>query len=108
MPRLRDCDPDFLDLDFLDVVEAFTSEKSVDIEALGLEPDEVAWWRSRKRKRQHKPTLASVAKQASKAEVEVARYEIRPDGTIVVVTGKSESTESNPWLADLNLKVTKQ
>jgi hypothetical protein len=90
-----------------DVVEFLTTERSVDIEALSLEPDEVAWWRSRKRKRQHKPTLASIAKQASKAEVEVARYEIRPDGTIVVVTGKGEpSTESNPWLDDL--KVTKQ
>jgi hypothetical protein len=34
--------------------------------------------------------------------------EVKPDGSIVVVTGKSEPTEaSNPWLADLN-KVTKQ
>jgi hypothetical protein len=59
------------------------------------------------RRRQRKPTLASVAKQASKAALEVARYEVRPDGTVVVVTGKSEkSTEPNPWLDDL--KVTKQ
>ena len=56
--------------------------------------------------RQRKPTLASVAKQASKAALEVARYEVQPDRTIVVVTGKSESTEPNPWLDDL--KVTKQ
>jgi hypothetical protein len=53
-----------------------------------------------------KPTLAGIAKQASKAALEVARYEARPDGTVVVVTGKSESTEPNPWLDDL--KVTKQ
>jgi hypothetical protein len=62
-----------------------------------------------KLKRRHKPrqpTLARVSKQAAKAGIEVARYEIKPDGTFVVVTGKSESTESNPWLDDL--KVTKQ
>jgi hypothetical protein len=54
-----------------------------------------------------KPTLASVAKQASKAGIEVARYEVEPDGKINVVTGQPEpSTESNPWLDDL--KVTKQ
>jgi hypothetical protein len=59
------------------------------------------------RRRQRKPTLASVAKQASKAAIAVARYEVRPDGTVVVVTGTPEpSTESNPWLDDL--KVTKQ
>jgi hypothetical protein len=58
--------------------------------------------------RQRKPTLASVAKQASKAAIAVARYEIKPDGTVVVVTGRSESTEPNPWLADLGTKEIKQ
>jgi hypothetical protein len=59
------------------------------------------------RRQPRKPTLASVAKQASKAGIEIARYEVRPDGTVVVVTGTPEpSTESNPWLDDL--KVTKQ
>ena len=54
-----------------------------------------------------RPTLASVAKQASKAAIAVARYEVKPDGSVVVVTGAGEpSTESNPWLDDL--KVTKQ
>ena len=52
------------------------------------------------------PTLTSVSKQASRAGIEVARYEIKPDGTVVVVTGKSESAEPNPWLDDF--KVTKQ
>jgi hypothetical protein len=59
--------------------------------------------------RQRKPrrsTLASVAKQASKAAIGVARYEVKPDGSIVIVTGNGEFTESNPWLDDL--KVTKQ
>src|SRR6516165_5445601 len=34
-----------------------------------------------------KPSLVSVAKQASKAAIPVARYEVKPDGTVVVVTG---------------------
>jgi hypothetical protein len=53
------------------------------------------------------PTLASVAKQASKAGIEVARYEVKPDGTVVIITGKSEATESNPWPLD-DFKATKQ
>jgi hypothetical protein len=58
-------------------------------------------------KQPRKPTLASVAKEASKAGVEVARYEVKPDGTVVVVTGQPEpSAANNPWLDDL--KVTKQ
>ena len=60
-----------------------------------------AKWPKRSR-RQRKPTVASVAKQASKAGLKVARYEVPPDGTVVVVTGKGEATEaSNPWLDDL-------
>ena len=56
-----------------------------------------------------KPTLAKIAKQASKAGIEVARYEVKPDGTYVVVTGKPEPAESeDPWLADLRTKETKQ
>jgi hypothetical protein len=60
-----------------------------------------------RQRKPRKPTLVSVAKQANKAALEVARYEVKPDGTVVIVTGKSETTEaSNPWLDDL--KVTKQ
>jgi hypothetical protein len=44
-----------------------------------------------------KPTLASVAKQANKAAIPVARYEVKPDGTVVVVTGEPESIDANPW-----------
>jgi hypothetical protein len=40
------------------------------------------------RTRKRKPTLAGVARQAVKAGIEVARYEVRPDGTVAVVTGK--------------------
>jgi hypothetical protein len=54
-----------------------------------------------KRKRKRKPTLASVAKQAAKAGIEVARYEVAPDGKIIIVPGKPEIapdvTERNEW-----------
>jgi hypothetical protein len=60
----------------------------------------------RRVRKPRKPTLVSVAKQASKAGIDVARYEVKPDGTVAVVTGKSEATEANPWLDDF--KVTKQ
>ena len=49
---------------------------------------------------------AGVARQASKAGIEVARFEINPNGSIVVVTGKGEAAGSNPWLDDL--KVARQ
>src|SRR5262245_57642365 len=61
-----------------------------------------------KSRKPSKPTLASVAKAASKAGIEVARYELRPNGTVVVATGAPEPAEpENPWLADLR-KETKQ
>jgi hypothetical protein len=46
-----------------------------------------------------KPTLAEMAKQASKAGIEVARYEVKPDGTVVVVVGGTPTTNEsdNPW-----------
>src|SRR5262245_44022225 len=51
--------------------------------------------RARKPRR---PTLASVSKQANKAAIPVARYEVKPDGTVVVVTGGgSDAAEINPW-----------
>jgi len=59
-------------------------------------------------KRQYSPrklTLLSIAKQAQKAGIEVARYEIEPSGKIVVVTGKGDwaSVEANnPWDAVLS------
>jgi hypothetical protein len=55
-----------------------------------------------------RPTLASVAKQANRAAIAVARYEVKPDGTVVVVTGEPEPAQpENPWLAELP-KETKQ
>ncbi|WP_156928884.1 hypothetical protein [Bradyrhizobium sp. th.b2] len=51
-----------------------------------FEPWEV---KTRKRRRCNcrKPTLASVAKQAANAGIEVARYEVDGDGKIIIVTG---------------------
>ena len=48
------------------------------------------------------PTLASVAKQAGKAGIDVARYEVKPDGTVIVVTGAGEQRQGNEvdeWIA---------
>ena len=50
--------------------------------------------RTPKRVRNRKPTLASVAKQAAKAGIDVARYEVDADGKIIVITGKSGMTKS--------------
>ena len=52
-----------------------------------------------KKRSPRKPTLLSVAKQARKAGIEVARYEIS-SGKIVVVTVQGDSTaitSENPW-----------
>jgi len=60
---------------------------------------------AKKQRSARKPTLLSVAKQARKAGIEVARYEIDPSGKIVVVTGKGDwvSVEANnPWDAVLS------
>src|SRR5215831_19176235 len=61
-------------------------------------------WLGIHKRKPRKPTLVSVAKAASKAAIPVARYEVKPDGTVVVVTGQGESTEPNPWLEDLKVK----
>jgi len=53
-----------------------------------------------KRQRKRKPTLVSVAKQAEKAGLEVARYEVDPDGKISIITGKPDITTpetGNEW-----------
>jgi hypothetical protein len=52
-----------------------------------------------KKRSPRQPTLLSVAKQARKAGIEVARYEIS-SGKIVVVTTQGDSadvTANNPW-----------
>jgi len=55
-----------------------------------------------RKRRERKPTLAGVAKQVSRAGIEVARYEVKPDGTVVVVTGKTDTEQTNDldnWIA---------
>lgn len=52
-----------------------------------------------KRTRKRTPTLAGIAKQATKAGIPVAGYEVRPDGSIGVVTSKPGETkpDANEW-----------
>jgi hypothetical protein len=62
------------------------------------------WGATTRKRRARKPTLASVAKQAAKAGIEVARYEIEPD-KITVVTGKQgepkaeQTNDVDEWMA---------
>jgi hypothetical protein len=61
----------------------------------------------RKPRRKKTRTLACVAKQASEAAIAVARFDIKPDGTIVVVTGAPEpAAPENQWLVELRRKET--
>jgi hypothetical protein len=55
-------------------------------------------------------TLTKVIKQAKAAGIDASRIEIKPDGTIAVVTGKPESVEpDNPWpLDEFRTKENKQ
>jgi len=51
-------------------------------------------------RRKRKPILASVSRQARTAGIEVAAYEVRPDGMIKVITGKptvvSDGDDASP------------
>jgi hypothetical protein len=64
-------------------LERLTFDVVTDDSVKGVKPVQPA-----KRTRKRKPTLAGVARQASKVGVDVARYDFRPDGTISIVTGK--------------------
>ena len=46
-----------------------------------------------------RPTLLSVAKQAEKAGLNIARVEIEPTGKIVIITSRGDSVDvkPNPW-----------
>jgi hypothetical protein len=55
---------------------------------------------SRPSKRRRRPTLVTVAKQAERAGIAVARYEVDADGKITIISGQPEATpnpESNEW-----------
>ena len=74
----------------------------------GIVPDSDLQPELGRQRKPRRPTLGSVAKQASKAGLEVARYEVKPD-SIVVIPGKPEPAEpENPWLAELHRKETKR
>jgi hypothetical protein len=53
---------------------------------------------AKKEHKPHRPSLASVVRQATKAGVEVARIEIE-GGKITIITSKGDSVsvERNPW-----------
>jgi hypothetical protein len=62
----------------------------------------------KKQRSPRQPTLLSVAKQARKAGIEVARYEIE-GGKITIVTSAGDSADvtANPWNAEIaKLKAT--
>jgi len=52
----------------------------------------------------------NVIQQARTAGIDVARIEMKPDGTVVIITGKPEPAEpENPWpLDEFRTKETKQ
>src|SRR5262249_11312726 len=52
---------------------------------------------SRKQRKPPKATIERIAKDARKAGIDVARYELKPDGTVVVVIGKPEPVEPGAW-----------
>jgi hypothetical protein len=56
-----------------------------------------------RKRRGRRPTLVGVAKAAAKAGLEVARYEVEPDGKIVVVIGKlgTATVNENEWDLDI-------
>jgi hypothetical protein len=56
------------------------------------------------RRRSRRPTLASVARQAQKAGIDVERYEVEA-GKIVIITRRGDSVSvepMNPWDEVLN------
>jgi hypothetical protein len=73
--HLRDCRPDRAGFE---AKIADAGRPSPRLPTLTLAP---------KTRRPRKPSLVSVAKQASKAKIAVRAYEVRSDGTVVVVAG---------------------
>jgi hypothetical protein len=58
-----------------------------------------------RQRRARKLTLAKALKQASKAGVNIVRYEVEPDGKVVIVTGKPEpKNETDRELEEFNAR----
>jgi hypothetical protein len=68
------------------------------------DPSPIYVRRTPKRVRNRKPTLASVAKQAAKAGIKVARYEVDANGKIIVITGSVATDMTNG--TDVNIEET--
>jgi hypothetical protein len=64
-------------------LERLTSDVVTDDSVEDVKPIKPA-----KRTRKRKPTLAGVARQAARAGIPVAGYEVRSDGSIKIITGK--------------------
>jgi predicted alpha/beta-hydrolase family hydrolase len=67
-----------------------------------IAPDLVHGAKLARQRKRSRPNLTSVAKQMAKAGLEVARYEVDPDGKISIVTGKSQPEQTNDldkWMA---------
>ena len=61
---------------------------------------------AQRKRRARRPTLAGVAKQASKAGMVVARYEVEPDGKITVIPGQPEADQTSDldkWMAGTDI-----
>src|SRR5262249_47986795 len=58
--------------------------------------------RARKPHKQHRPTLASLLKQAAKAGKNVKGAEVYRDRTVLQFGEPEPSDASNPWFADLD------
>lgn len=77
------------------MVRAYIDFMNVGPEHQLFEPWDVP---TRKRRKRKSPSLVSVAKQAAKAGIEVARYEVEPDGKINIITGTADGeTTNNEW-----------
>jgi hypothetical protein len=63
----------------------------------------VAEMAEKKQRRPRQPTLLSVAKQAKKAGIAIARIEVEPTGKITIITGSGDAAEvtTNPWDAEI-------
>src|SRR5262245_48381601 len=93
LPRLRDA------------VAALTAEQRMHTLTTSEVTVGIDIGRARRRKR---PALADVAKQANKPGI--ARIDMKPDGTVVIITGKPEpAAPESPWpLDEFRTKETKQ
>jgi hypothetical protein len=66
--------------------------------------DLVAADQTKRQRRARRVSLSAVAKQANRAALDVTRYEVKPDGTVIIHTGepdtgKQPGNELDEWIA---------